>query len=674
MARANSRGGAGRGPRSQAGTGCRGRYGGPEPALDAGALRWDPLGHLARAAGFSDGERWWDYLIESRAGEDAGVFDAVREAMTTLRGELRPEEQGGGDDALRERHREAYMRRCIRAAVKEGYERIAVVCGAWHVPALETMPAAREDNALLKGLKKVKTGVAWTAWTYERLALMSGYGAGVASPEWYHLLWETRGAEARGQGPVPTWLTRVARLMREQDLDASSAHVIEAVRLAETLAAMRGRSQPGLDELDEAALTVICTGEPAPMQLIRQRLVVGCRIGSVPEYAPMPPLQRDLERLQKRLRLSPASEIKELDLDLRKPNDLERSWLLHRLNLLAVPWGRRQVHRDRGRGTFREVWRLQWEPEWNVRLIEASRWGATVAEAAAARTIDAAGTAESLGPLTEILDDALLANLPEAVQRLVTQIESRSATSADVTQLMAAIPPLASIRRYGNVRRTDGELVRHVLDGMITRTCVGLVAACSSLNEEAAAEMYERISAVHEAVTLIGDDEHSNAWQAVLGQVTSLTDTNGLIVGRSLRLLYDDHAIGAEAAAKEMHLRLSPAVEAPVAAAWLEGFLRGSGLILIHDDGLWRILDQWLSSLAPDRFIEVLPLLRRTFATFQAPERRQMGERVSRDGSTVGSPAAASSATTSARFDYGRANRVLPTLSLILGKPFEPDS
>ena len=36
-------------------------------------LRRDPLGHLAEAAGYSDGERWWDHLIESRQGDDAAI-------------------------------------------------------------------------------------------------------------------------------------------------------------------------------------------------------------------------------------------------------------------------------------------------------------------------------------------------------------------------------------------------------------------------------------------------------------------------------------------------------------------------------------------------------------------------------------------------------------------------
>ena len=35
-------------------------------------------------------------------------------------------------------------------------ERIAVVCGAWHAPALAKMPSAKDDAALLKGLPKIK--------------------------------------------------------------------------------------------------------------------------------------------------------------------------------------------------------------------------------------------------------------------------------------------------------------------------------------------------------------------------------------------------------------------------------------------------------------------------------------------------------------------------------------
>ena len=80
----------------------------------------------------------------------------------------------------------------------------------------------------------------WIPWTYDRLGWRSGYGAGVESPGWYAHLWLTP------HRPVSSWATRIAHLLREEGLDASSANVIEMVRLAEALAALRGLSSPGL--------------------------------------------------------------------------------------------------------------------------------------------------------------------------------------------------------------------------------------------------------------------------------------------------------------------------------------------------------------------------------------------------------------------------------------------
>ncbi len=222
----------------------------------------DPLGLLAEAAGYSDGERWWEHMVETR-GDSVDLFTAILEAMTAVR-----EEMPASENPI-EAKREAHMRKTIRAAEKEGFQRIAVVCGAWHAPALSQMPPAKEDTALLKGLPKIKVQATWIPWTYGRLSYSSGYGAGIESPGWYHHLWEWGmgmgdGALERqddkvenfspsphppispsSPSPPPsisiTWMTRVARLLREQDLDASSAHVIEAVRLAESLAALRNR-------------------------------------------------------------------------------------------------------------------------------------------------------------------------------------------------------------------------------------------------------------------------------------------------------------------------------------------------------------------------------------------------------------------------------------------------
>ena len=149
----------------------------------------DPLAVFAEAAGYRDHELWWEEQVERRENA-AGIFAAILEAMRAVREELpaaRPH------DLLREAH----MRQTLRAIVKEGFARVAIVCGAWHAPVLVEealggkLPGctAKDDAARLKGLPKVKTAVTWIPWTNDRLSYRSGYGAGVASPGWYAHLW-----------------------------------------------------------------------------------------------------------------------------------------------------------------------------------------------------------------------------------------------------------------------------------------------------------------------------------------------------------------------------------------------------------------------------------------------------------------------------------------------------
>src|SRR6478609_7207778 len=142
----------------------------------------DPLATLAAAAGDPDPERWWEDVIEHR-GDGAPAFDAVAEAMTATR-------LGAAPPSITEERREAHMRQAIRRASADGFERIAVVCGAWHVPALATAGPAAADGRILRGIPKIKVGVSWVPWTHRRLSAAggdgtSGYAAGVSSPGWY---------------------------------------------------------------------------------------------------------------------------------------------------------------------------------------------------------------------------------------------------------------------------------------------------------------------------------------------------------------------------------------------------------------------------------------------------------------------------------------------------------
>jgi hypothetical protein len=525
------------------------------------------------------------------------------------------------------------------------------------------MPPAGPDAALLKGMARVKVEAAWAPWTYGRLLAASGYGAGIDSPGWYHHLWSAPG-DVAGR-----WLTKVARLLRAEDLDASTAQVVDAARLAEATAALRDRSAPDLADLHAATRAVLCFGSDLPMRLIHDRLVVGERLGEVPVSAPMVPIQQDLVREQRRLRLRPEASRRLLDLDLRRPVDRGRSHLLHRLALLGVAWGEREAVAGKA-GTFHELWHLRWDPVLAVGLVEASVWGTTVQAAAAARARHEADAAGHLARLGELLDHALLAGLPEATGRVVERLHEVAAVAGDVAELAEALPPLARVVRYGDVRGSDAGEVGRVVDGLVARVCVGLPAACASLDDDAAAAMAERVVAVNGAVALLGDPGHRAAWHAVLGRLADQRGLHGRLAGRCTRLLLDAGVYGGEEAARRMWRALSPGSSdrAGEAAAWVEGFLEGSGLLLVHDDALWSVLDGWVTGLPEESFTACLPLLRRTFAGFAPAERRQIGERA-----RAGRVPAAARGWDGDGLHTARADSVLPLLRLVLGLPAEPD-
>src|SRR5262249_55902320 len=128
------------------------------------------------------------------------------------------------------------------------------------------------------------------------------------------------------------------------------------------------------------------------------------------------------------------------------------------------------------------------------------------------------------------------------------------------------------------------------------------------------------------------------------------------------RILLDQQVWPADEVGVRMNLALSPASDSAQAAAWIDGLLRGSGALLLHDDALWRILDAWVAGLKAEEFTQLLPLLRRTFSTFAAPERRQMGARAKSTGVRDAFPQ-----SVGYDFDLERAERVLPLVARLLG-------
>ncbi len=571
----------------------------------------DPIGALANAAGYDDGESWWSDVIEENPAAGP-VFAAVADAMTALRAEARPL-------SAREAAREAHMRIEIAKAAKECDGAIAVVCGAWHVPALAERRSLAADRELLKGRPRTKIKATWAPWTTPRLARASGYGAGVVAPGWFAHLWETRPGDR-----AAVWLAKVMRVLRDRGHFVSTASAIEALRLGSALAALRDRPSPGFEELREAAIACLCNGERAVWNDVAAELLIGSGVGSIPPATPLAPLLEDLQRQQKAARLKPEALERPLTLDLRSDSGLMRSTLLHRLNALEVPWGR-LMDAGRSRGTFRENWQLRWEPEFAVRLVENLLYGSTIAEAAGGRLVEAMGKEAELGALATLVRNAMIADLSRATAFGIAALETKAALTSDGQALLDALPPMADILRYGEARAGTAEHLAALMPRLVVQAALAMPYAVRGLDAPAAARLRAALLAADAAIQLAQlGTEIVTTWRDALAALLNEDQATRLITGTAARLLYEAELLTADRAADLLARMLSPGTPVADAAGFFEGFFEGAGQRLIHDAALRGAVDTWLNTLDEDAFIASLPLFRRVFSALDRTERRRL--------------------------------------------------
>ncbi|MBN1988246.1 MAG: hypothetical protein JW783_02465 [Bacteroidales bacterium] len=613
----------------------------------------DPLGYLADIAGFGSGEEWWEYHFEQQKENTAEHFEAVMHVMESLRAE-------GVESSLDKENvpREAYMRTLIRQCQNEIYTNIAVICGAWHAPALLNLDGtAKSDAKILKVLpkSKVKVTATWIPWTNSRLSMSSGYGAGIYSPGWYEHQWH-----AKDDAEI-TWLTKVATALRDKQIDISTAHVIEAFVLSRSLSSLRNKYYVSLEELNEATLSVMCMGDGILLELIKKELIIGSKLGRVPEELPKVPLQEDFEQNLKSLRLKLTAEQKQYDLDLRKEIDLGRSILFFRLEVLGIPWARRTV--SRSKGTFKESWFTEWSPDMMIELIDKAFLGNTIESASQSVILGRCAQTQSIAEVSELIQKCIPAELFEGIDALLDRIVELSTVSSDIIDLMNALPALIEVSRYGNVRKSDLSILETIVKQLLVKVYIGLNNACYGLDEDNSTSMFSLITKLNNAIRLYDDTEYLQQWHETLHKMVDNTGVHPIILGCVCRLLLDSQQMDEQEVDKRIAFALSVSNDPYQVASWLEGFLKGNGMILIYDNRLWNLIYSWVSSLSKEIFMELLPLLRRTFSKFEFGERRQIGEKAKKGLATERH----STATAAQNFNEERAALILPIIKELAG-------
>ena len=583
--------------------------------------------------------------LETAAGEDHDTFwernfeqlgdgEDFRTVNGTFGRQLRAAAGESGRDQAETVVREAYMKRAIAQAIASGIspEKIFCVCGSFHVAGLEeNAPMTDEEE---RSLPRADSRATLMPYSYYRLSSRSGYGAGNRAPAYFELLWDALNSGGIRETAY-LYLTRLAAAHRKAGDLVSSAEVIEAARLADALAALRGSRYPTLSDLRDASVATMGHGSFSELALAAADTEIGRTIGFLPEGVARTSVQEDFYRQLKELRLERfrTAEGQRLDLDLREKlnvkseaaalGDLRRSFFLHRLRVLGVRFANLLPSRQEG-ASWGEYWELRWTAEVEIQVVESALLGDTIEGAAAFALKERSDESASIAQAAAIFQDAFLCGMPAAAAHALAVLQGLSVDSAGIDQVAETASQLSLVVRYGNLRRFDPAPVVPLIEQLYLRACLTLADACvcDAKAAPAVTQAMDRLNTLQ----LSHDFLEEGRWLDLLASLSDRDDLNTRCSGFAMAILLERGKADEELLAREVSRRLSTGVPAELGAGWFEGLAGKNRYALIARLSLWRHLDDYLSGLDEDAFRRALVFLRRAFADFSPGEKNDIAE------------------------------------------------
>lgn len=572
-------------------------------------------------------ETFWERTLEHCAD-----FDGYHEGSNLFGASIRELSRKTDSDFEELQMREAHMRSIIRKAVADGFaaEKMVVVTGSYHVEGLQSW----QDKETLPEFPKTKSLHTLMPYSYYRLSTRSGYGAGNKAPAYYELIWD---GLKRGDSlySANAYLTKIAAFQRANGFAASSAQVIEALRLAGSLAKMRGGSVPVLRDLRDAAETCIGEGSFAAISTAVADTEIGTKIGELPEGVSRTSIQDDFYRMLKELKLDKYRTVtaQDLKLDLRENRrasseksaflDLNRSFFLQKLRVLDIGFAERQaVQQDNA--TWAEMWVLRWTPEAEIRLVESALRGDTVELAASFALKERVESAAEMSDIALVIEDAFLCGMATSLDYAVTALQAIAVDAVSFEELSRTAFRLSNIISYGDIRKVDNSALEPILKQLCYRACLILESACVC-DDAAAKKVAEAINLLNSA-ELAQDFLNTEDWVTALKNVARRDDLNTVLSGFAAAILLERSHMTNDELKTEVSRRLSKGVPAELGAGWFEGLTMKNRYGLIARLSLWESIDEYISSLDDEEFKRALVFLRRAFADFSAAEKDSIAE------------------------------------------------
>lgn len=595
------------------------------------------LALAAQRVGARDSDDLWDHLFESAgAAQDAATFfRGVLAYCTCARADTSHAAMEADGTLARERH--------MAACVAEEQGRVVVVTGGFHTVALaDTEPCRTAPDP------SDASGSTLMRYSFEQLDRLNGYAAGLPLPGFYDALWRDEATDSI--------VVRVAREIRGDAGEPSVAESLAAVDHVRGLQRLRGHRAATREDVLDAVRSVFVKGS-ADIEGVRvlaaaRRLLAGARRGSVPPEAGNPPLVSDFERLAAELRLE-LDDVRERRVVLdgyRKATHRRCSRFLHEVRLLGVPFAQLVRGPDFAAGRsldrIQEVWSYRWSPATESALIEASRFGGSVREAAAGRLEEAFREVESRdgrsARAATLLLTAAQAGLHARIPDLVPRLSRLLAADAEFESVVAACAHVRLAHVSCEPLELHSETSLLALADQAWMRAAYLLGAVGEVPEEEEEELLDALCSWAEAASALDEStDRRPVLHEILQALAGRATAGPVLSGAAHGLLHADGRLSDDDVAAGVRARIAAGASVPSSGPrFLRGLLRTDRSCLWQVPTLVGALDELLRGVADDEFLALCPHLRLAFSVLTPRETDRVaaivGERAGRPGWLAG--------------------------------------
>lgn len=533
--------------------------------------------------------------------------------------------------------RERFMAKQIAEASGQ-YQRILVVTGGFHTSGLtELLEQQKErlaytgDQIKLHGLTAEEQGVYPLAYSMEAADALNGYASGMQSPGFYERVWTELSEKGMPNGiyggAVLHQLVSAGRRARKKKEMLSSYDVICALSMAKGLAALRGKQEPGLYELRDAALSSFVKGECSPSTDLPLRILkelnTGDQVGALCADALRPPLLADFEEQCRKFGFKiQVSARQEVTLELfTKKKHLSMSRFLYRMDFLGTGFAKRKKGSDlmgrRDKSRIREVWSYQFSSHVLAALVDVSMSGGTVEEASRSRL-----NRQFLGSSTSreaalLMTQSFLMGFLEEQAGMEEHVKEVLAEDGDFFSLAEGFSHLKMLYELKELYQVEDSSKLQELLAICFQKIVQLLPSMAQVKEEQMQKCMESCLSLYQMTGKKGFEHFHpvlmNSFKRLLERDHVQPGLEGAVLGLlyGYDSRYDDRiqetAAGYLQGTDDMQMN---------SAAFLRGlFFTARDFVFVRESFL-TMIDGLLAKLSAEAFMKLLPELRQAFGYF----------------------------------------------------------